>query len=127
VHGHHVLHGMASNCLQTQELLYGQATSGMFGYSHLTGAYQGGQAEYVRVPLGESCMPHTAALHCIIMCACRRWSCCTARPCQACMATVTLQEGTRAARQNTCVCPSVGPDHHSAFQPCWNITPTGAH
>lgn len=39
--------------VQAQELMYGQTTSGMFGYSHLTGAYQGGQADYVRVPLGE--------------------------------------------------------------------------
>lgn len=29
-------------------------TAGMFGYSHLTGGYPGGQAEYVRVPFGES-------------------------------------------------------------------------
>lgn len=33
--------------------MYGQNTCGMFGYSHLTGGYQGGQADYVRVPLGE--------------------------------------------------------------------------
>lgn len=51
-------HGYQSSCdttnpSKTQELLYGQATSGMFGYSHLTGAYQGGQAEYVRVPLAD--------------------------------------------------------------------------
>ncbi len=30
--------------------VYGYGTSGMFGYSHLTGGYPGGQAEYVRVP-----------------------------------------------------------------------------
>jgi threonine dehydrogenase-like Zn-dependent dehydrogenase len=36
------------------ELLYGQTVSGVYGYSHLTGGYQGGQAEYVRVPLGRS-------------------------------------------------------------------------
>lgn len=28
----------------------GHATSGMFGYGHITGGYSGGQAEYVRVP-----------------------------------------------------------------------------
>ena len=30
--------------------VYGFATAGLFGYSHLTGGYPGGQAEYVRVP-----------------------------------------------------------------------------
>ena len=29
-------------------------TCGMFGYSHLTGGWEGGQAEYVRVPFGMS-------------------------------------------------------------------------
>ncbi|MDP9383881.1 MAG: glutathione-dependent formaldehyde dehydrogenase [Actinomycetota bacterium] len=32
------------------EKMWGHATSGMFGYSSLTGGYAGGQAEYVRVP-----------------------------------------------------------------------------
>jgi threonine dehydrogenase-like Zn-dependent dehydrogenase len=32
------------------ETLYGHAMSGLFGYSHLTGGYPGGQAQYVRVP-----------------------------------------------------------------------------
>jgi threonine dehydrogenase-like Zn-dependent dehydrogenase len=27
--------------------------SGLFGYSHLTGGYAGGQAEYVRVPFSD--------------------------------------------------------------------------
>lgn len=35
------------------EAMYGQDTSGVYGYSHLTGGYQGGQAEFVRVPLGK--------------------------------------------------------------------------
>jgi len=35
------------------ELLYGHAMSGLFGYSHLTGGYPGGQAEYVRVPFSD--------------------------------------------------------------------------
>lgn len=35
------------------EKLYGHSTSGLFGYSHLTGGYAGGQAEYVRVPFGD--------------------------------------------------------------------------
>jgi len=35
------------------EALYGHAVSGLFGYSHLTGGYPGGQAEYVRVPFSS--------------------------------------------------------------------------
>ena len=33
--------------------LYGQPTAAIFGYSHLTGGYAGGQAEYVRVPFSD--------------------------------------------------------------------------
>jgi threonine dehydrogenase-like Zn-dependent dehydrogenase len=36
-----------------QEKLYGHATAGIFGYSHLTGGYAGGQAQYVRVPFAD--------------------------------------------------------------------------
>ena len=32
---------------------FGHATAGLFGYSHLTGGYPGGQAEYVRVPYAD--------------------------------------------------------------------------
>jgi threonine dehydrogenase-like Zn-dependent dehydrogenase len=35
------------------EKLYGHRISGAFGYSHLTGGYDGGQAEYVRVPFAD--------------------------------------------------------------------------
>ncbi|MHB1225707.1 MAG: zinc-dependent alcohol dehydrogenase, partial [Gemmatimonadaceae bacterium] len=35
------------------EKLLGHASSGMFGYSHLTGGFAGGQAEYVRVPFAD--------------------------------------------------------------------------
>jgi threonine dehydrogenase-like Zn-dependent dehydrogenase len=35
------------------EKAYGYSTSGLFGYSHLTGGYAGGQAEYVRVPFAD--------------------------------------------------------------------------
>ncbi len=35
------------------EVLYGYAMTGAFGYSHLTGGYAGGQAEYVRVPYSD--------------------------------------------------------------------------
>ncbi|KAK4466349.1 putative Zn-dependent dehydrogenase [Cladorrhinum samala] len=33
--------------------MYGGRTAGIFGYSHLTGGFAGGQAEYVRVPLAD--------------------------------------------------------------------------
>ncbi|MDB5691613.1 MAG: glutathione-dependent formaldehyde dehydrogenase [Alphaproteobacteria bacterium] len=33
--------------------VFGHATAGLFGYTHLTGGYQGGQAEYLRVPFAE--------------------------------------------------------------------------
>ena len=32
---------------------FGFTTAGLFGYSHLTGGYAGGQAEYVRVPMAD--------------------------------------------------------------------------
>ncbi|WP_296598345.1 zinc-dependent alcohol dehydrogenase [Phenylobacterium sp.] len=35
------------------EVAYGYAMSGLFGYSHMTGGYAGGQAEYVRVPYSD--------------------------------------------------------------------------
>ena len=45
-----------SNPVDKQEMsetLYGTPMSGLFGYSHLTGGYSGGQAEYVRVPFSD--------------------------------------------------------------------------
>ncbi|MFL5668263.1 MAG: zinc-dependent alcohol dehydrogenase, partial [Chloroflexota bacterium] len=35
------------------EKMWGYSTGGIFGYSHLTGGYAGGQAEYVRVPFAD--------------------------------------------------------------------------
>jgi threonine dehydrogenase-like Zn-dependent dehydrogenase len=35
------------------EKLFGHSPCGIFGYSHLTGGYAGGQAEYVRVPFAD--------------------------------------------------------------------------
>ena len=32
---------------------FGYPTAGLFGYSHMTGGYWGGQAEYVRVPMAD--------------------------------------------------------------------------
>lgn len=45
-----------SNPADTQDIgreMMGQPMSGVFGYSHLTGGYSGGQAEYVRVPFSD--------------------------------------------------------------------------
>uniref|UniRef100_UPI0032B1757D zinc-dependent alcohol dehydrogenase n=1 Tax=uncultured Aquincola sp. TaxID=886556 RepID=UPI0032B1757D len=33
--------------------MFGHTTAGLFGYSHLTGGYPGGQAEYIRVPYAD--------------------------------------------------------------------------
>ena len=33
---------------------YGDTTAGLFGYSHITGGYAGGQAEYMRVPFAAT-------------------------------------------------------------------------
>jgi threonine dehydrogenase-like Zn-dependent dehydrogenase len=35
------------------EIAFGHSTAGLFGYTHLTGGYPGGQAEYVRVPYAD--------------------------------------------------------------------------
>lgn len=52
-------HGMYSTCENSNpnaplaEKMWGHATGGIYGYSHLTGGYAGGQAEYVRVPYAD--------------------------------------------------------------------------
>ncbi|KAK8022283.1 hypothetical protein PG993_013050 [Apiospora rasikravindrae] len=38
---------------QTAKSMYGSQTAGLFGFSHFVGGFAGGQAEYVRVPLGD--------------------------------------------------------------------------
>jgi threonine dehydrogenase-like Zn-dependent dehydrogenase len=35
------------------EVMWGHSPAGLFGYSHLTGGYAGGQAQYVRVPFAD--------------------------------------------------------------------------
>jgi len=47
-----------SLCISTNpdprlDAVYGQRLSGIFGYSHLLGGYEGCQAEFVRVPIGD--------------------------------------------------------------------------
>ena len=34
--------------------MFGHTTAGLFGYTHLTGGYPGGQAEYLRVPFADT-------------------------------------------------------------------------
>ena len=46
------------------EQMFGETTAGIFGYSHLTGGYAGGQAEYLRVPLADvNCQKMPSDLH----------------------------------------------------------------
>jgi threonine dehydrogenase-like Zn-dependent dehydrogenase len=53
------LHGMYSVCENSNpnaamaEKMWGYSPAGIFGYSHLTGGYAGGQAEYARVPFAD--------------------------------------------------------------------------
>ena len=51
-------HGWYAHCDGTNESavldkLWGHTPAGIFGYSHLTGAYPGGQAEYIAVPFAD--------------------------------------------------------------------------
>ena len=46
-----------SNPADTQDIaetMMGHSPSGLFGYSHMTGGYAGGQAEFVRVPFADT-------------------------------------------------------------------------
>ena len=36
------------------DTVFGHSTAGLFGYTHLTGGYAGGQADYVRVPFADT-------------------------------------------------------------------------
>ena len=54
---------LSSQCEKTnsnkiEHGMYGGNTAGMFGYSHFTGGFAGGQAEYTRVPLGDVNLLH---------------------------------------------------------------------
>jgi len=42
-----------TNSSSLQNAMYGTRDAGFFGYSHFTGGFPGGQAEYVRVPKGN--------------------------------------------------------------------------
>jgi threonine dehydrogenase-like Zn-dependent dehydrogenase len=43
-----------TNSNTTAKAMYGSRTAGLFGYSHFTGGFAGGQAEYVRVPIADA-------------------------------------------------------------------------
>ena len=45
--------GLPADNQDIAQTLYGTPMSGLFGYSHMTGGYAGGQAEYVRVPFSD--------------------------------------------------------------------------
>ena len=45
--------GLPADNQDIAQAAYGQPMSGLFGYSHMTGGYAGGQAEYVRVPFSD--------------------------------------------------------------------------
>lgn len=53
-------HGLWSACdnsnpnAELAEKFYGYTTAGLYGYSHITGGYAGGQAEYVRVAYADA-------------------------------------------------------------------------
>jgi threonine dehydrogenase-like Zn-dependent dehydrogenase len=47
-----------TNSNSTAKAMYGAQTAGMFGYSHFTGGFAGGQAEYVRVPIADVNLLH---------------------------------------------------------------------
>jgi threonine dehydrogenase-like Zn-dependent dehydrogenase len=55
----HCEQGLTSLCENSNpnaalpEVMMGHAAAGAFGYSHLTGGFAGGQAEYVRVPFAD--------------------------------------------------------------------------
>jgi threonine dehydrogenase-like Zn-dependent dehydrogenase len=45
--------GLPAENQEIAQTLYGHPMAGLFGYSHMTGGYAGGQAEYVRVPFSD--------------------------------------------------------------------------
>ena len=55
-HCEHELYSLCENSNPNAgmaEKMFGHPTAGIFGYSHLTGGYAGGQAEYARVPFAD--------------------------------------------------------------------------
>ena len=53
-HHHHSLCENSNPNAWMAEKMWGYSPAGVYGYSHLTGGYAGGQAEYARVPYADS-------------------------------------------------------------------------
>ena len=53
-HQHHSLCENSNPNAWMAEKMWGHSPAGVYGYSHLTGGYAGGQAEYARVPYADS-------------------------------------------------------------------------
>jgi len=54
----------STNYSEKMQKEYGHKIAGIFGYTHLTGGYEGGQAEYIRVPYADNTLlkvPETLA------------------------------------------------------------------
>jgi threonine dehydrogenase-like Zn-dependent dehydrogenase len=52
--GHYSVCERSNRNKKMADMLFGHAPAGLFGYTHLTGGYAGGQAEYVRVPYADT-------------------------------------------------------------------------
>ncbi|HWK71267.1 zinc-dependent alcohol dehydrogenase [Pollutimonas sp. M17] len=52
--GHYSLCERSNRNAEAAAKLFGHTCAGLFGYTHLTGGYPGGQAEYVRVPFADT-------------------------------------------------------------------------
>lgn len=52
--GHYSVCERSNRKKDLADKVFGHSTAGLFGYSHLTGGYPGGQAEYLRVPFADT-------------------------------------------------------------------------
>lgn len=52
--GHYSVCERSNRSKAVADKAFGHGTAGLFGYSHLTGGYPGGQAEYLRVPFADT-------------------------------------------------------------------------
>lgn len=52
--GHYSVCERSNRSKAVANKVFGHGTAGLFGYSHLTGGYPGGQAEYLRVPFADT-------------------------------------------------------------------------
>ena len=52
--GHYSVCERSNRSKAVADKVFGHGTAGLFGYSHLTGGYPGGQAEYLRVPFADT-------------------------------------------------------------------------